>query len=81
MRDKDFVLTRGAAALLECSPDNVRYLERTGQLTAVRVSGVRLFRRADVQRLRRERLTRRTRGKAPISDSQERRHAPNGTES
>jgi DNA-binding transcriptional MerR regulator len=58
-RKKELLLTGGAAELLECSPDNVRYLERTGRLSAERVNGVRLFRRCDVERLRHERLARR----------------------
>ena len=38
--------------MLDCSNDLVRYLERTGRLRAVRTeSGVRLFSRADVERL------------------------------
>ena len=53
--ETDFVLTRGAARLLNCTPDGVRYLERTGRLRAERVDGVRLFRRADVEKLRLER--------------------------
>ena len=36
----------------------LRHLERTGKLPAVRVNGVRLFRRADVEKLRLERQER-----------------------
>ena len=59
--ETDFILTSGAARLLNCTPDGVRYLERTGRLCAVRVDGVRLFRRADVVRLRCERQQERQR--------------------
>lgn len=57
--DTAFVLTAGAAKVLDCTPDGVRYLERTGQLKAVRVDGVRLFRRDDVEQLRRARAEQR----------------------
>lgn len=63
--ESEFLLTSGAARLLECTPDGVRYLERTGQLRAVRVDGVRLFRRADVERLRGERQERRASAPEP----------------
>jgi DNA-binding transcriptional MerR regulator len=58
-RDNDYLFTGGVAKVLECSSDNVRYLERTGQLSAERINGVRLFRRSDVERLQGERKARR----------------------
>jgi DNA-binding transcriptional MerR regulator len=58
-KDGEYVLTGGAATLLDCSPDNVRYLERTGKLRAMRVNGVRVFLRDDVERLGRFRNLRR----------------------
>ena len=51
-----FVLTAAAARKLGCTPDGVRYLERTGRLPAVRVDGMRLYRVEDVERLARERI-------------------------
>ena len=54
----DQVLTAGAARILDCTPDGVRYLERKGYLQAERVGGVRIFRRAAVEKLRRERQRR-----------------------
>jgi excisionase family DNA binding protein len=46
----DFLTTSDAARLLGVSPDMVRCYERTGRLTALRTtSGVRLFRREDVE--------------------------------
>ena len=46
-----------AARVLECSAQGVRYLDDTGRLTSIRVGarGMRLYRRADVERLARER--------------------------
>jgi excisionase family DNA binding protein len=50
------LLTSEAGKILEISPDQVRHLERTGRLPAVKTSGgVRLFKRCDVERLARER--------------------------
>ena len=56
----EFMLTAAAARELDCTPDGVRYLDRTGRLPALRVSGgVRLFRRDDVERLRLDRQEKR----------------------
>jgi len=56
--DPDYLLTAAAARELQCTPDGVGYLDRTGRLpAAMRVNGVRIFRRTDVDRLRRERQT------------------------
>jgi excisionase family DNA binding protein len=49
-------LTNDVAKVLNVSPDTVRRLERAGILPALKTSsGVRLFSRADVERLARER--------------------------
>jgi DNA-binding transcriptional MerR regulator len=50
--DDDLITTLPSARILGCSPDRVRQLERAGVLPARRVSGIRMFRRADVERLR-----------------------------
>ena len=60
----EWVLTGGAGRILGCGPDEVRRLERVGILPAVRTSdGVRLFRRADVERVKAERAAVRRRGR------------------
>ena len=42
--DTEFLSSGDAARILECSPDLVRYLERTGKLDAQRTAGgLRLF--------------------------------------
>lgn len=52
----DLMLSSEAAAVLHCTPANVRKLEGLGKLKAARTAtGTRLFRRADVERLARER--------------------------
>jgi DNA-binding transcriptional MerR regulator len=56
MHDEQFLAPCDAAKLLECTPDNVRALERRGQLPALRtLSGRRIFRAVDVQNLASER--------------------------
>lgn len=50
--DEDLITTLPSAQILGYSPDRVRQLERTGVLPARRVSGIRMFRRSDVERLR-----------------------------
>ncbi|MCE7976334.1 MAG: MerR family DNA-binding transcriptional regulator [Nitrospira sp. NTP1] len=56
MRDDQFLATCDAAKVLNCTPDNVRSLERRGRLTAIRTpGGRRIFRALDVERLARER--------------------------
>ena len=52
--ESPFVLVGEAAHILHLSPDMVRYLERTGRLSAALKtgSGVRLFHRRDVEHLR-----------------------------
>lgn len=56
----DYLLTNGAARLLDVAPQTIRLWERTGKLPALRTeSGVRLFSRCDVERLARERAERR----------------------
>lgn len=48
----EFMTTGEAASLLRASPDMMRALHRSGQLPAqLTVTGRRLFRRADVERL------------------------------
>jgi excisionase family DNA binding protein len=56
----DPLLTNEAAQLLKVSPETVRVWERTGVLPAVKTAkGVRLFARADVERLAAEREAKR----------------------
>jgi excisionase family DNA binding protein len=45
------VMVGEAARMLGISPNHVRYLERTGQLTARRVGTYRIFNRQEVQQL------------------------------
>jgi len=53
------LLTSDVARILDCSTDNVRLLERSGQLHADKTEGgVRLFDRRDVERFARERANR-----------------------
>jgi len=48
----EYQTTNDAARILKRAPATVLYYERTGRLKAERTeSGVRLFRRADVERL------------------------------
>lgn len=50
------LLTSDVARILECSTDNVRLLERSGQLRADKTEGgVRLFDRKDVEQFARDR--------------------------
>ena len=50
------LLTSEVARLIGVAPETVRVWERTGRLAAAKTSsGVRLFARADVERLARER--------------------------
>ena len=52
MHDDQILATSDAAKILECTPDNVRALERRGHLPALRtLSGRRIFRAVDVQKL------------------------------
>lgn len=52
----DLMTTGEAGRLLGLSPDMVRWLEREGRLPAQRTTnGLRLFRRADVEKLAAER--------------------------
>lgn len=55
-RDEEEITTSPSAQILGCSPDRVRQLERSGVLSARRVSGIRLFRRVDVERLHAQRV-------------------------
>lgn len=58
------MLSADVAKLLDVTPATVRLMERRGTLTAERtMSGVRLFDRADVERLAKERLKRNGEGK------------------
>jgi excisionase family DNA binding protein len=46
----DFLTTNAVAKLMNIAPDTVRFYERTGRLVALRTtSGIRLFRREDVE--------------------------------
>ena len=53
----EYIQTGVAARILQCSPDLVRYLERTGQLpAAIKTSqGFRLFDRRVVEQMARKR--------------------------
>lgn len=52
----DLLLTTEASRILQVSAETVRVWERRGYLSAIRTAGgVRLFARADVQRLAQER--------------------------
>lgn len=52
----EFLTTTPCALVLECSNQTVIQLERKGLLKAVKTAtGMRLFRRLDVERLKRER--------------------------
>lgn len=53
----EFLLSADVARLVGITPASVRHLASLGRLpvAAVTESGVRLFRKADVERLRRER--------------------------
>ncbi len=64
----EFLTTGDSAHVLGISPDGVRFLDRTGRLRAIRtVSGLRLFRRCDVEKLAAARARRRTRERVTIS--------------
>jgi len=66
------ILTGEVARLLGLSCEMVRFLERTGQLSATRTTrGVRLFDRGDVERLARERQGRRSAGRTGIDTTPE----------
>jgi len=55
-QNPDFVLTFECARILGLSDERVRQLAKEGKLPVIRTSGgTRIFRRADVERLRRER--------------------------
>jgi DNA-binding transcriptional MerR regulator len=45
------ILTGEASRILAISANHVRYLERTGQLHARRIGNVRVYDRAEVERL------------------------------
>jgi excisionase family DNA binding protein len=45
---EDYLLTGGAARILLTSHENVRRLERKGELHAVRVGGLRMFKQSEV---------------------------------
>jgi DNA-binding transcriptional MerR regulator len=63
----DLLTTSAVARLLELSAESVRAFERAGKLLATRTeSGMRLFRRADVERLAAERRRRRQGKAAPV---------------
>jgi len=54
------IMVLAAPHILKISPQHVRYLERTGQLRARRIGWVRVFLKADVQRLAEERYRKAT---------------------
>jgi excisionase family DNA binding protein len=54
--DRDFLMTSDAARELGVARETVLLWERTGRLPAIRTqNGRRLFRRSDVERVKRER--------------------------
>jgi excisionase family DNA binding protein len=54
--DNDFLMTSDAARELGIAKETVLFWERTGKLPAIRTqNGRRLFRRSDIERLKRER--------------------------
>lgn len=59
MHDDQLLATCDVAKLLGCTPDNVRALERRGQLSALRtLNGQRIFLAVDVYKLASERRAR-----------------------
>ena len=60
---QDLILVTEAARIVNVSSDTIRVWERTGQLPAIRASRVRIFLRADVERLARERAARKATAK------------------
>lgn len=58
----DFLTSAGASRLLGVTPATVRQMERRGELKALRANGIRLFRKADVERLAKRRQARRSYG-------------------
>jgi DNA-binding transcriptional MerR regulator len=57
--ENQFLLATDASKILDCSSNNVRQLEKSGKLKAVRTaSGVRIFDSAEVHRLAAERKRR-----------------------
>jgi DNA-binding transcriptional MerR regulator len=58
----ELLMTADVAKILGVVPATIRWMERTGRIVAQRTpSGVRLFRRADVERVAFERVQRRAR--------------------
>lgn len=56
----DLLTTRDAARVFDVAPDTIRSWERIGKLPATRTeSGLRVFSRADVERVAAERAERR----------------------
>lgn len=56
----DLLTTRDAARVFDVAPDTIRLWERIGKLPATRTeSGLRVFSRADVERVAAERAERR----------------------
>ncbi|MFL6213609.1 MAG: MerR family transcriptional regulator [Blastocatellia bacterium] len=56
----ELLIASEAAKLLDCTAANIRALERAGKVPALRTaSGVRIFRREDVDRLALERQRKR----------------------
>jgi DNA-binding transcriptional MerR regulator len=58
-KDEEFLTASSAGRETGLSPDSMRYHERVGNLPAIRTaSGVRLFKRADVNAFKRTRALR-----------------------
>jgi excisionase family DNA binding protein len=56
MAESELLSVTDSAKILGCSSDLVRLLERTGKLPAMKTAGgVRIFRREDVEAMRRTR--------------------------
>ena len=56
---REMMLVHEAARILGVTPETIRAMENTGRLHAVRISGVRVFARRDVERIVVERERRR----------------------
>lgn len=59
MKNDQLISVKSASRILDCSPDNVRRLERIGSLPAIRLDdGTRAFFRQQVEKLAAERAER-----------------------
>lgn len=51
----DFMTTHQAGRILDLGPGRIRQLANSGHLPVIRIAGIRFFKRADVERFKRER--------------------------